>query len=96
VVVIRRIGGCNVAVISTPVFTISVTESAYCSRYCTYLILDVSYLGSTIIALLSLPCIFLICYSFLLGYLSLSSLIAPFDILVPFRQPYAFILVLLD
>ena len=29
-----------------------VTESAYCSRYCTYLMLHVSYLGSTIVALL--------------------------------------------
>ena len=72
-----------------------VTESAYCSRYCTYLMLDVSYLGSTIVALLFLPCTFLICYSFLLGYLFLSSLIA-FATLVPFRQPYAFLLVLLD
>jgi len=44
------------------------TESAYCSRYCTYLMLDVSYLGSTIAVLLSLPCTFLICNSFLLGY----------------------------
>jgi len=72
-----------------------VTESAYCSRYCAYLMLDVSYLGSTIVVLLSLLCTFLICYSFLLGYLSLSSLIASFAILVPFRQPYAFLLVLL-
>jgi len=30
----------------------SVTESAYCSCYCTYLMLGVSYLGSTIVALL--------------------------------------------
>jgi len=27
-------------------------ESVYCSRYCTYVMLDVSYLGSTIVALL--------------------------------------------
>ena len=71
-------------------------ESAYCSRYCTYLRLDVSYLGSTIVVLLFLPCTFLICYSFLLGFISFSSLIAPFACLVPFRQPYAFLLVLLD
>jgi len=58
--------------------------------------LDVSYLGSTIVALLSLPCTFLICYSFRLGYLLLSSLITFFATLVPFRQPYAFLLVLLD
>ena len=58
--------------------------------------LDVSYLGSTIVALLSLPCTFLISYSFLLGYLSLSLLIAPSATLVPFKQPYAFLLVLLD
>jgi len=73
-----------------------VTESACCSGYCTYLMLDVSYLGSTIVVLLSLPFTFLICYNFLLGYLSLSSCIAPFASLVPFRQPYAFLLVLLD
>ena len=34
-------------------------ESAYYSRYCTYLMLDVSYLGSTKVALLSLPCTYL-------------------------------------
>ena len=78
-----------------PSVTTFVTESAYGSRYCTYLMLDVSYLGSTIVALFFLPCTFLICYSFLLGYLFLSSLIA-FATLVPFRQPYAFLLVLLD
>ena len=58
--------------------------------------LDVSYSGSTIVVLLSLPCTFLICYSFLLGYLLLSPLIAPFAILVPFRQSYAFLIVLLN
>jgi len=58
--------------------------------------LDVSYLGSTIVALLFLPCTFLICYSFLLGYLFLSSLIVSFATLLPFRQPSAFLLVLLD
>jgi len=42
-----------------------------------------------------LPCTFLICYCFLLGYLVLSLLIA-FATPGPFRQPYAFLLVLLD
>jgi len=81
--------------ISSTRLTSLVTESAYCSRYCTYLMLDVSYSGSSIVALFFLPCTFLICYSFLLGYLFLSSLIA-FTTLLPFRQPYAFLLVLLD
>ena len=74
---------------------VAVTESAYCSHYCTYLMLDVSYLGSIIVALPLLLCTFLLCYRFLLGYLSLSSLIASFATLVPFRQPYTFPLVLL-
>jgi len=72
------------------------TESAYCSRYCTYLMLDASCLGSTIVALLFFTLYFPCCYSFLLGYLSLSSLIAFVATFVPFRQPYAFLLVLLD
>jgi len=70
----------------------NVMESAYCSRYCTYLMLNVSYLGSTIVALLSLPCTFLVCYTFLFGYLYLSSLIAFSATLVPIRQPYTFLL----
>jgi len=57
--------------------------------------LDVSYLGSSIVALFFYLVLSLFCYSFLLGYLFLSSLIA-FTTLVPFRQPYASLLVLLD
>jgi len=63
--------GCDSPIYCGSSQTPGVTESAYCSRYCTYLMVDVSYLGSTIVALFILPCTFLNCYSFLLGYLFL-------------------------